>query len=165
MDKSSICSRRGERTATDLLMWRIILTAVRSISFAGWTRLYSPPPPQEAVCMSDAENTHYSCSELPQIKPLSRSVAQLCIVLRLSVEAIDVWNGSMMGKYKKKNDRSAVSISLQGTQGCSRGLCLKTQQLFTPYSPMSCLFSWLIVFSLLQSFLNFRCMLLHTSNI
>lgn len=89
MDKSSICSRRGEKTATDLLMWRIILTAVRSISFTGWTRLYSPPP-WEVVCMSDVENTHYSCSQLPQIKPLSCSVAQLCIMLRLSVEAIDV---------------------------------------------------------------------------
>lgn len=57
-----------------------------------------------------------------------------------------------MGKYK--NDRTAFSISLQ-TQECSCGFCLKTQQLFTPHSPMSCLFSWLTVFSLLQSFLNF----------
>lgn len=31
-------SEGEKKTATDLLMWRIILTAVRSISFAGWTR-------------------------------------------------------------------------------------------------------------------------------
>lgn len=119
--QSSIYSWGGRKKAKDLLMWRIILTAVRSISLAGWTRLYSRPL---GGCLYERRGEYtLFMSSAPQIKTLSGSVAQLYIMLCPSIAAIDVWNGIMMGG-KYKNDRTAFSISLQ-TKGCSCGSCLK----------------------------------------
>lgn len=100
-------------------MWRIILTAVRSISLVGWTRLYSQPPGRLFVWTMWRIHTLFMFSA-PQIKTLSCSIAQLCIMLRLSIEAIDVWNGSMMEKYQ--NDRTVYSVD----QSVVCGLCLRT---------------------------------------
>lgn len=80
-----------------------------------------------------------------------------CVMLKLpprhpalhqSGAAIDVGNGSTMGKTRKRYKRQA--------RGTSRGLPFKTRQLFTSHSLLSSLgVFWLAVFSLLQSFLNF----------
>lgn len=59
-------------------------------------------------------------------------------MLRLSIEAIDVLKWHYDGENANIIE-PAFSISLE-TQGCSRGLCLKTLQVFTPLSPLSCLF-------------------------
>ncbi len=149
----------GAKKAKDLLMWRIILTAVGSISLAGWTRLYSQPPGRLFVwAMWRIHIIHVLSS------PDKDSISQRSPALHhVTPEHWSYWCSKWQHDGKIQNDRTAFSIPLW-TQGCSCGLCLKTQQLFTPHSPMPCLFSWLTVFSLLQSFLYFA-VPFHTSNI
>lgn len=91
-------------------------------------QVYIASPLGGCLCERCEEYTLFIFSA-PQIKTLSRSVAQLCITLRLSIEAIDVWNGNMMGKYK--NDRTTFSISLE-TQGCSCGYVWKLSNCLLP---------------------------------
>lgn len=146
LTKWTVFNLQLEKKVKELLMWRIILTAVRSISLAGWTRLYSWPPGRLFVwtmwgihiihVLSSPDKHLHSC--LAAYPSFASSYTDALWLLMFEMA---VW-------WKKyKNDRTAVTIPLW-IQGYSCGLCLKTLQLFTPHSPMSCLFSWLIVFSL-----------------
>lgn len=76
----------------DLLMCWVLSTAVRSISVAEWTCLYSHPPPLppgRCLCERSGKYTLFMFTA-PQIKALFRGINRLCITLRVRVGAIDV---------------------------------------------------------------------------
>lgn len=138
-------------------MWRVISTAVRSISLAGWTRLYSQPPGRLFVwTMWRIHIIHVLGS------PDKDSISQRSPALHhVTPKHWSYW--CLKWQYDGENTEmiEPPSVFHWRPQGCSCGLCLKTQQLFTPHSPMSCLFSWLIVFSLFRSSLNSAVRFIH----